>query len=536
MQQRLVDKTMTWRAEDPQMGESLKCRWDVVPYLRGKGIDIGCGANKVLPHAIGIDSLKDVELFGVQMKPDLVCEDATKMAIPDADLDFCFSSHLLEHIPDTRAALTEWWRVLKVGGYLTLYLPDRRLYPNIGQMGANPDHVHDFLPDDILNAMVPVCSACDTGIDVLVNEVRDQGMEYSFLLVMRKTARVKGVRSMNLTVPPKPEGKTACVVRYSGGIGDVLQASGILPELKRQGYWVVFMTTPKGMDILREDPHIDEFVLQGNDDVPNHLLGQYWAVWEKKYDRFINLCESVEGTLLAMPGRSSHGWPVNLRRTMLNHNYGEFVARIADLPYRSDAQFYPTMDEQAEADRYVYNLRPKKPVFAVLWALAGSSLHKTYPHMDDVITNVLAAMPEAVVIFTGDALCKILETGWEENPRVRCRSGETTIRQDLALAQRVHCVVGPETGVLNSVAFEPVAKVVMLSHSSEENLTKHWVNTTALTAQGAPCYPCHRLHYGWDHCHEDKDTGTALCQVTISSRMVFDAIARAYDRWKENQP
>ena len=106
---------MTWNLDDPQGNEAAKCRWDVVPYIRGKGIDIGCGPNKVLPHAIGIDSCKDVELFGLDFKPDLVCEDAADLAIPDGDLDFVFSSHLLEHIPYWEGALREWWRVLKVG-------------------------------------------------------------------------------------------------------------------------------------------------------------------------------------------------------------------------------------------------------------------------------------------------------------------------------------------------------------------------------------------------------------------------------------
>ena len=523
---------MTWNNDDPQRGESLKVRWDVVPYLDGKGIDIGCGDAKVLPHAVGIDSLKDVALFGTEMKPDLVCEDACKLAIPDADLDFVFSSHLLEHIEDTRAALNEWWRCLKVGGYLILYLPHRDLYPRIGQFGANPDHRWDFHPDDIWNHMQDIGAH---GVTMLVNETRDAGTEYSFLQVFRKT---DDDEVTDVTWKSPPSGKTACVVRYAGGIGDVIQASGILPELKRQGYRVVFMTTPKGQDLLRHDPHIDEWVIQGNDIVPNHLLPEYWAVWEKKYDRWINLCESVEGTLLAIPGRSAHGWPANLRRSMLNHNYGEFVARIADVPYCSDAKFYPTYDEVVEADRYVYNTRPKrnKPVFSILWAMAGSSVHKAYPHMDDVIANVLAAMPEAAVVFVGDEVCQILEAGWENNPRVHCRSGKTTIRQDLALAQRVDCVVGPETGVLNSVAFEPMAKVVMLSHSSRENLTRDWVNTAAMVPNETPCFPCHRLHYGWDHCHQDAATGASLCQVNISPRMVFDTIAQAYSLWKENQP
>lgn len=519
---------MVWRAEDPQGGESLKVRWDVVPYIRGKGIDIGCGPTKVLPHAIGIDSLKDVELFGVQMKPDLVCEDACKLAIPDADLDYVFSSHLLEHIEDTQAALREWWRVLKVGGYLVLYLPHADLYPRIGQPGSNPDHKHDFTNADIDHVMGEFAS-----YSLVVNEVRSEGTEYSFLQVYRKEP--DGVMNGLAYSVPRPA-RTVCVVRYAGGIGDMIQASGILPELKREGYHVTMMTTPRGQELLREDPHVDDWLIQDNDQVPNHLLPEYWAVWEKKFDRWINLCESVEGTLLAIPGRAAHKWPANLRRSMLNQNYGEFVARIADLPYENAARFYPSFNEEIEAERYVHNLRRGKPVFPIMWALAGSSLHKAYPHMDDVIANVLQAVPEAEVVFVGDEVCQILEAGWEHERRVHRRSGKTTIRQDMALAARMGCVVGPETGVLNAVAFLDMAKVVMLSHSSRENLTKHWRNTIALTALGAPCYPCHRMHYDWTHCHEDKATGTALCQVTISPRMVFDSIAQAYVKWKDSQP
>ncbi len=520
---------MTWSAEDPQGNEAAKCRWDVVPYIRGKGIDIGCGPTKVLPHAIGIDSCKDVELFGLDFKPDLVCEDATKLAIPDADLDFVFSSHLLEHIEDTEAALREWWRCLKVGGYLVLYLPHRDFYPNVGTPGANPDHVHDFWPRDVTKEMALVPGSWD----LVVEEERNEGTEYSFLQVYRKTDSHGRVHTKS-AFDPKPQVKTVCVVRYAGGIGDMIQASGILPELKRQGYHVTMMTTPRGQELLQEDPHIDDWVLQDNDEVPNHLLADYWAVWEKKYDRFINLCESVEGTLLAIPGRAAHKWPDNLRRSMLNQNYGEFVASIADVPYRSEARFYPTRAEELEADRYVHNLRRGKPVFSIMWALAGSSLHKTYPHMDDVIANVLASMLEAVVVFVGDEVCQILEAGWEDNARVHTRSGKTTIRQDLALAQHMACVVGPETGVMNAVAFESMPKVVMLSHSSPQNLTTHWRNTAAL-AGDVGCYPCHRLHYGWDHCHQEPTTGTAICQYAIEPRRVFDAIAQAYSQWKEDR-
>lgn len=522
---------MTWTLEDSQGNEAAKVKYEIVHFTRGKGIDLGCGPSKAFPHMIGIDSGKDTELFGVEMKPDVVCEDASNLDfIDDGTLDFVFSSHLLEHIDNTLAALTEWWSKLKDGGHLCLYLPHRDLYPRIGQHGSNPDHKHDFNEAAIRDIMSEV-----GGWELLVEEVRDQTNEYSFLQVFKKRADSLQI----IAIPSRPE-KTVCVVRY-GGFGDSIQASNILPELKRQDYHITFMTTPRGQNILQHDPHIDAWLLQDDDQVPNQELPLYWAAMAKRFDKFINLSESVEGTLLAFPGRVNHSWPDSVRRVEMNKNYLEWTAQLAELPYWSEARFYPSPDEESKATGYLADFRNAvtgplaigTPVmFNILWCLAGSSMHKFYPHQDTVIARVLNEIPEAVIILNGDEPCQILEAGWEDQPRIRCESGKMGIRDSLTLAARVNCVVGPETGLLNAVAFEAVGKVIMLSHSSAENLTKYWVNTATMTPAATSCYPCHRLHYGKEFCREDADTGAAACQKDISPDAVFDAIHAVYQDWQ----
>jgi hypothetical protein len=348
------------------------------------------------------------------------------------------------------------------------------------------------------------------------------------------------------TVPQEFPHPCACVVRY-GGFGDSIQAANILPELKRQGFHVVFMTLPRGQDILKHDPHIDDWLLQDDDQVPNPELPDYWAHWAPKFDKFVQLSESVEGTLLAYPGRSNHAWPDAVRRKHLGRNYLEWtselaraavherggVLRIARGEGRGAADHHPAaLQGRRHAATGVMGVR-LPPAFVVMWALSGSTHHKCYPHQDDVIANALAAMPEAVFILTGDDACRILEAGWEDHPRILCASGELSIRQTLALAKACDCVVGPETGVLNAVAFEAMGKVIMLSHSSEENLTKHWVNTVALTAQNTPCYPCHRLHFGRDFCPEHEPSGAAMCQWDIPGQDAFGALAGHYNDWKQ---
>ena len=78
------------------------------------------------------------------------------------------------------------------------------------------------------------------------------------------------------------------------------------------------------------------------------------------------------------------------------------------------------------------------------------------------------------------------------------------------------------------------SKVIMLSHSTGMNLTKHWVNTVAIEPWGVPCYPCHRMHYGWDSCVKDAATGTAACAASITPAMVGEAIKQAVYGWRAN--
>jgi hypothetical protein len=68
-------------------------------------------------------------------------------------------------------------------------------------------------------------------------------------------------------------------------------------------------------------------------------------------------------------------------------------------------------------------------------------------------------------------------------------------------------------------------KILFLSHSSVENLSRDWVNTTNLLGN-ASCYPCHMLHYGWDHCRKHEETATAMCQHDISPDTVWKEIEK----------
>lgn len=506
-----------WRLHDPQCNEAEKVMWDIVPYTRGRGIDVGCGRFKAFPHFIGVDNGHHWGREGI----DVVSEADDLELFASESLDFVFSSHALEHIADFKGALREWWRVLKVGGHLSLYLPHKELYPNIGSDHGNKDHKHDFLPQDIIDAMRDIGSW-----ELGVNERRDhdngegsRGNEYSFFQVYRKT------ESGQKIIEKVAHKKTCAVVRY-GGFGDMIVLSSILPGLKAQGYHITIFTTPRGHDILRHDPHVDAFMLQDTDQVPNNKLGDFWKHHKAKYDKWVNLSESVEVTSLAFPGTTAFNWSHAARNLFFDKNYIEVTHAIAEVPMPAKAKFYPTPEETAWAKAE----RAKMGETVVLWSISGSAVHKRYSKMDRVMMMVLTTRPEVEFVLIGDELCQLLEAGWENEKRVHCRSGKWSIRETLAFANECDLVVGPETGVLNSVGMEEVPKVCMLSHSSEQNLMKHWKNAVALTPDNTPCFPCHQMHYGFETCKEVKEVGCAQCQEDIRAEDVFLAIVQRTDK------
>jgi ADP-heptose:LPS heptosyltransferase/predicted SAM-dependent methyltransferase len=483
---------MTWSIETSDGNESAKIRFEVLPYVRGRGLDLGCGPWKAYPHMVGVDTMA----YGGGSGPN-ICLDVAKLDLfADATMDFVYSSHTLEDLKDTVAVLREWWRVVKVGGYLLLYLPHKDYYPNIGQPGANPAHQHDFLPDDVIAAMREAASDWD----LIENQERNGGNEYSFLQVFRRTEAGSGWRESWLD--PKPA-KTAAVLRY-GAYGDALWASSILPQIKAEGYHITVYTQEAGEEILRHDPHVDriivhsEYLTQPSDLVP------FWAIEKHKYDLWINLVHSVEARLLPAPHDVAFHWPDDLRRRLMSDNYLQTVHEFAGLPYVPAQKFYPTEDEKSWAKEQLAQYHG--PV--VVLNPQGSTWPKWWPYTE----------PFARMLAERGIHCVVVGDYRGDPPILPERFGhfigrDWTIRQAMTFAALADIVVGEESALVNAVAFEAPLKIVLLSHSTPGNLTRDWPNTLSVEPQGLPCYPCHRIHGTEQFCTYEKNTQSAGCQA-----------------------
>lgn len=469
------------------MNEALQVKWDLLAYCYGLGLDLGCGDARPHDWFHGIDCKPGTGNLG----PNEIMDARDLSRFADKSRDFIFSSHLLNELKDYEKNLKEWWRVLKDDGYLILYLP---LEPEAeGNVGCTPKQ--------IIDAMLPLKPW-------QMVDARTNGDK--FFHVYRKC-------DLPTTLDqPKPE--KICAVMKLGAHGDALWASSVLPHLKEQGYHVVMYCQETGEQVLRHDPHIDQLI-RFESRVPMDQLGDLFRWMETKYTEARILVECVEGTLLPPPQKVQYHFPKELRHQLSNLNYLDVHHMVAKVPLEPRQKFYPSQAEM----RWANELRATMQQFLVVVVPNGSSVSKMWPYTGTLVKRLLAEREDVSVVQIGDGRGQTFEA----HPRLLVVQHYWDVRKAMTFAQLANVVVGQETGMLNSVAFEKhIRKVVLASHSTVDNLTRDWPNTVLLTGQ-APCYPCHRLHYDWTYCNKNEMTQAAACQSLITIDAVMEQIQPA---------
>lgn len=329
---------------------------------------------------------------------------------------------------------------------------------------------------------------------------------------------------------------TVCIVRY-GAFGDIIQASSLFPKFKEEGYKVCVNVSESGHSLLKNNPYVDQLIVQKTDQISNFELGDYWEIMSQCFNKFVQLSESIEGNLLLSPerviqidgkpytaeGSEEYNWSKEKIHEKCNKNYLEATHELAGVEFGHWPKYYPSPVEVKWAKKARKKIKSR---FVVLWALSGSSVHKVYPWTDNVIAAILLKRSNTSIITVGDDLCQLLEVGWEDEKRVITKSGKWSIKKTLSFLPHCDVIVGPETGVLNAASTMSNHKCVLLSHSSKENLTKHWKNTTSMEPEKCPCFPCHKMHFSFSTCNRDIQTGGALCAANIGHDRVAEDIIR----------
>lgn len=113
--------------------------WDLVRHSgqdRLRAVDIGCGATKQRPWAVGIDHTPGLEV-------DVIADLEQGLPLASASVDHVFAIHVLEHVRDVFTLLEEIHRVLTPAGVLHVMVPNWRHLNAV----ADPIHVRFFAPE-----------------------------------------------------------------------------------------------------------------------------------------------------------------------------------------------------------------------------------------------------------------------------------------------------------------------------------------------------------------------------------------------------
>lgn len=159
-------------------------------YMQGNGLDIGYrgsiqDAEPVAPNAIGIEM-------------DYPGYDGRTLPFDDQSQDFVYNSHCLEHIVDYKQPIREWFRVLKVGGYLIITVPHQFLYEKKADKPSryNGGHHRFYTPAKLMKEIeeslepntyrLRYLQDCDEGFDYTIPPEQHSHGEYQIELVIQK--------------------------------------------------------------------------------------------------------------------------------------------------------------------------------------------------------------------------------------------------------------------------------------------------------------------------------------------------------------
>jgi len=331
--------------------------------------------------------------------------------------------------------------------------------------------------------------------------------------------------------------KRALITRC-GAFGDMIILTPVFRKLKELGYKTYIHTGDRGIQILKNNPHVDEVIRYDKEGVDNPNIQEDWDIVKKRINPewYKNFSESIEINVALHARSPLYIYPKEQRAKKCDKNYYDETAKWAGLDLLRDGKILPelyfTESELKEAEKYV-----RKNMFNVLWCLSGSGNNKAYPWVDYVMGEILKNNKDIHFITIGDERCQLIEGLKDKN--ITNLSGVITYRTSMALTRKCELVVSPDTGVLHAAGSCSVPKIGILGHSTIENITKYFVNDYTLEAdkQLCECSPCFYLIY--DHkiqCPVDHLSGAAWCMANGQPAMrIANQIMRVKNEAKRNE-
>ncbi len=178
-------------------------------YLSGESIlDIG--------YKGYIEDVVPIVETAIGVELDYPGYDGRTLPFADLSQDAVFASHCLEHIEDFPNALRDWFRVLKVGGFLVIMVPHQYLYEKriAPPSRYNADHKRFYTPGslmaDVEGSLAPNSYRLrhladnDLGFDYSLPPERHSGGCYELELVLEKIEPPPWPLALEAPAPARP--------------------------------------------------------------------------------------------------------------------------------------------------------------------------------------------------------------------------------------------------------------------------------------------------------------------------------------------
>ena len=328
----------------------------------------------------------------------------------------------------------------------------------------------------------------------------------------------------------------------SGAYGDCLIITPIIRFLHSQGNELVVVTSKRGMEVFKHNPHISKLI-QHKEDTPIDKLSDNLENLRKKFhcEKVLDFSESIEVALSLHPRSPNYKLPKNEKIARFNRNFYEYSFKHAkilsensslrpELFFQRD-ELYDVRDEGVRRAKDIL----KEDSFNLLIGMAGSGNNKAWPYTEEFALKLCEEYPDLHIITVGDERCRLIEP--ELEGRITNLSGRIPMRMAMELTGLVDLVIAPDTGIIHASGCYPTPKICILGHNTKECITKHFLNDFSIEADSAlsPCSPCLFLIYDMKlQCPLNIETGGSICMSDgIPLDAVLERFREVYAKLKE---
>lgn len=293
------------------------------------------------------------------------------------------------------------------------------------------------------------------------------------------------------------------MLRPGGGYGDACFVTRVPRLLAERGHIVDVACEKSIRAVFANNPHIRKFVTVP----PTHVWKDYEKV-SKRYDKVYATHGHVEVGLLY---RTDIKWgavpnTTHRREKAKGKNYQDEIFKGIGLRRKAGKpEFYFTPKEQQK----IWGLRDmldrdKKKL--ILWQWEGSSQSKTLVYGPQYLKKAMELFPDTInYIFTWDAN---LQAQIPEDNRAFLAAGKVEPRESILLCKAADLVIGPESFLINAAAAFDTPKIVFMSHSTPDNLTRYFTNCQCIEpTKEVDCYPCYLIQTNFQGVYDPLKRG-----------------------------